>query len=70
MNSVKKDGKMMVKAEKLQYLQKWELANMEMLEDVGLGKDCSADNTAAPYVAFSSIRSKVYSAVTADGIPG
>jgi hypothetical protein len=48
MNSVKKDGKMMVKAEKLQYLQKWEFANMEMLEDVGLGKDCGADNTAAP----------------------
>ena len=48
MNSVKKDGKMMVKAEKLQYLQKWELANMEMLEDVGLGKDCGDDNTAAP----------------------
>jgi hypothetical protein len=35
MNSIKKDGKMMVKAEKLQYLQTWELANMEMLEDVG-----------------------------------
>ncbi len=47
MNSAKKDGKMMVKAEKLQYLQKWELANMEMLEDVGLGKDCGDDNTAA-----------------------
>jgi len=48
MNSVKKDGKMMVKAEKLQYLEKWELANMEMLDDVGLGKDCGADDTTAP----------------------
>jgi hypothetical protein len=48
MNSVKKDGKMMAKAEKLQYLQKWELANMEILEDVGLGNDCGAGNTAAP----------------------
>jgi hypothetical protein len=48
MNSAKKDGKMMVKAEKLQYLQKWELANMEMLEDVGLGKDCGDDDAAAP----------------------
>ncbi len=47
-NSVMKDGKMMVKTEKLQYLQKWELANMEMLEDVGLGKDCGDNNTAAP----------------------
>jgi hypothetical protein len=48
MNSVKKDGKMMVRAEKLQYLQKWELANMEMLEDVGLGKNCGDNKGAAP----------------------
>jgi hypothetical protein len=48
MNSVKKDGKTMARAEKLQYLQKWELANMEMLEDVGLGKNCCDDEGAAP----------------------
>jgi hypothetical protein len=42
MNSLKKDNKMMLKAEKLQYLDKWEEANMEMLEDVGLGTNCGA----------------------------
>jgi hypothetical protein len=36
MNSLKKENKMMSKAEKLQYLDKWEEANMEMLEVVGL----------------------------------
>ncbi len=48
MNSVKKEGKTMVRAEKLQYLQKWELANMEILEDVGLGKNCGDNKGAAP----------------------
>jgi hypothetical protein len=43
MNSLKKDNKMMLKAEKLQYLDKWEEANMEMLEDVGLGTNCGAE---------------------------
>jgi hypothetical protein len=43
MNSLKKDNKMMMKAEKLQYLDKWEEANMEMLEDVGLGTNCGAE---------------------------
>jgi hypothetical protein len=48
MNSIKKDGKTMARAEKLQYLQKWEWANLEMLEDVGLGKNCGDDKGAAP----------------------
>ena len=48
MNNVKKENKMMVKAEKLQYSDKWEVANMEMLEDVGLGRNCGADGTVAP----------------------
>ena len=48
MNCIKKNGKMMVKAEKLQYLEIWELANMEMLENVGLGKDCGANVTTVP----------------------
>ncbi len=43
MNSLKKDNKMMLKAEKLQYLDKWEEANMEMLEDVGLRRNCGAE---------------------------
>jgi hypothetical protein len=34
MNSPKKENKMMLKAEKLQYLDKWEEANMEMLNVV------------------------------------
>ncbi len=43
MNSLKKDNKMMLKAEKLQYLDKWEEANMEMLEVVRLGRNCGAE---------------------------
>ncbi len=43
MNSLKKDNEMMLKAEKLQYLDKWEEANMEMLEDVGLRTNCGAE---------------------------
>ncbi len=43
MNSLKKDNKMMLKAEKLQYLDKWEEANIEMLEDVGLGTNSGAE---------------------------
>jgi hypothetical protein len=38
----------LVRAEKLQYLQKWELANMEMLEDVRLGKNCGDAKGATP----------------------
>jgi hypothetical protein len=40
MNSLKKDNMIMLKAEKLQYSDKWEEANMEMLDNVGLGTNC------------------------------
>jgi hypothetical protein len=43
MNNLKKDNKMMLKADKLHYLDEWEEANMEMLEDVGLGTNCGAE---------------------------
>ena len=35
---------MMVKAKKLHYLEKWEDANIKMLEDVGLGRNCGDAN--------------------------
>ncbi len=35
---------MMVKAKKLHYLEKWEDANIKMLEDVGLGRSCGGAN--------------------------
>jgi hypothetical protein len=65
MNSIKKDGRMMVRAEKLQYLQNWELANMEMLEDVGLGKNYGDDEGAVPtflcgiFLSISGVKNTV-----------
>jgi hypothetical protein len=43
-NSVKNDNKKMVKAKKLHYWEKWEDANIKMLEDVGLGRNCGDAN--------------------------
>lgn len=41
MTALKKSNKTMGKIEKLSYLAAWENANKDMLEDVGLGKNCS-----------------------------
>ena len=44
MQNLKKDEKMMVKAKKIKYIQAWESANQEMLDEVGLNKNCGVDS--------------------------
>ncbi len=44
MHTLKQDDKTMIKAEKLKYVEAWESASKEMLEDIGLGKNCGVDS--------------------------
>ena len=53
MKSMKKEEKLMLKDQKLKYLEAWEFVNKDMLEDVGLSKDC-ASNSFALLLVFSS----------------
>ncbi len=44
MKSMKKEEKLILKDQKLKYLEAWEFVNKDMLEDVGLSKDCASSS--------------------------
>ena len=44
MKTMKKEEKLMLKDQKLRYLEAWEFVNKDMLDDVGLSKECSSSS--------------------------
>ena len=53
-NSLKKKNKVMAKAEKLAYLDKWQDANIDMFDLAGLGKNCGKEGV-GPEIFLSGI---------------